>query len=227
MLKRVNRVLKRNLLKSWRLLLAKRLNIRYVSPNFIYIPNLSVGSIVIDAGCSYEADFSLYMIKEYGLRAFGVDPTQKHKKALSLLEQRYKGHFIHLPFAITAKDAELEFYESKENESGSICQDHVNVKSDEITMYKVRGLSLQSILKEVNAKFVDMLKLDLEGAEYELLHHVERDSLEPFNQIFIEFHHHAIDRFHIMDTKNIVAKICSFGFKKFSLDDHNYLFYRA
>lgn len=227
MLKRLFRVVRRNFLKNWRLLSIKKLGIRYVKPNFIYIPNLSRNSLVIDAGCGYEADFSLHMINQYGLKAFGVDPTHKHRQALIQHEKTYLGKFNYLPFAITAKDTELDFYESKVNESGSICHDHTNVKHDEVIKYKVKGLTLSSILKEINETSVDILKLDLEGAEYELLNNVSKADLLPFKQIFIEFHHHAIAQFNKQDTKRLVNKFVNFGFKKFSLDDHNYLLYRA
>ena len=117
---RVINYIKRSNLKNWRLIKAKKLGIKYVSPNFLYLPMFSDNSIVIDVGCSHEADFSLYMMKNYGVKAYAVDPTKKHATALHRIQTSYENKFKYLPYALTAKDQMLDFYESKTNESGSI-----------------------------------------------------------------------------------------------------------
>ena len=50
--------------------------------------------------------------------------------------------------------------------------------------------------------------------------------LKVFKQIYIEFHHHAIKHYSSKDTNMLVSSICKKGFKSFSLDDNNYLFYK-
>ncbi len=226
-IKKAIRTISRKLKKRFRLIEARRKGFKYEAPNFIFFPNLSSNSVVIDAGCSYEADFSLYMIKHYGLKAYGVDPTLKHRKALAVLEEKYKGNFMHMPLAIGAVDSTLTFYESENNESGSMLKDHVNVRQDKTISYEVEVVTLKSILPKIGVEKIDILKLDLEGAEYDLLHGINKDDLLPFNQIFIEFHHHALKQFNKTDTKRMVERICNLGYKSFSLDDHNYLFYRS
>ena len=219
-IRKVRRIIK----KFFRLRKARREGLVFVEPNFIYLPQLSEDSVVIDAGCGYEADFSLYMIKQHGVKSFAVDPTRKHRKALSVLEEKYKGHFLHLPFAISAVDGTLTFHESKVNESGSILEDHINVRQDETISYEVEAVSIKSLLKRIDAVQVDILKLDLEGAEYDLLKAIQEEELLPFKQIFVEFHHHAFSHISEAETQRIVKRISKCGFNSFSLDDHNYLF---
>ena len=120
----------------------------------------------------------------------------------------------------------LTFHESRVNESGSLLTDHVNVIQDETTSYDVEAIRLGSLLKRLAVETVDILKLDLEGAEYELLAGLTSDDLQPFRQVFVEFHHHAVSHFGEADTQSLVGRIAGFGFRDFSLDDHNYLFYR-
>ena len=220
------RLLKRNLKKQMRLTKIKSLGLVYVSPNFIYRVPLSEGGIVIDAGCSYEADFSLHMIEHHGQRSYGVDPTRKHQPQLEKIEKKYKGDFTHLPFAISSSDDSIIFHESTENESGSILCDHVNVKQDQVVEYEVEAVSLKSLLNRIGVDRVAILKLDLEGAEYELLYKLSKNDLVAFEQIFIEFHHHAVEQYSEKDTDILVKRIADFGYKSYSLDDHNYLFYR-
>jgi len=221
---KVNSSVSRLFKKACRLPKMRREGLKYLAPNFIYFPRLTSDSVIIDAGCSYEADFSMHMINEYQLKVYAVDPTLKHRKALRILEEKHKGRFIHLPFAITAEDGALTFYESKVNESGSILADHINVRMDETTSYEVKAISLKSLLNYIGVKQIDILKLDIEGVEYDLVSRISREELLPFKQIFIEFHHHAVTKFSEVDTKRIVERVCGFGFKSFSVDDHNYLF---
>ena len=223
---RAARRVRRDLKKYARLRDARRNGLVYVEPNFVYRPDLSSTSVVIDGGCSYQADFSVYLMRRHGVRAFGVDPTRKHGSALRELEIRYPNRFVHVPCAIAAADGDLTFTESETNESGSLLQDHVNVMQDRTTSYHVRALTLASLLDHIGVDAVDILKLDLEGAEYELLDGTTPEQLRPFKQVFVEFHHHAVSRFGEADTQRIVRRLSSFGLNAFSLDDHNYLFYR-
>jgi FkbM family methyltransferase len=224
---RATRRMGRELRKFARLRKARRAGLVYVAPNFLYRPDLSPASVVIDGGCSYEADFSVCLMRRYGVRAFGVDPTRKHREALRRLESEHPGRFVHVPCAIAAADGVLTFHESRVNESGSLLNDHVNVLHDETTSYDVEAVTLRSLLARLDVETVDILKLDLEGAEYELLAGLTPDELQPFKQVFVEFHHHAVSQFVDDDTRRIVAFISSFGFRAFSLDDHNYLFCRV
>ena len=224
---RVTRRLGREFKKYSRLRQARREGLVFVEPNFVYRPDLSSSSVVIDAGCSYQADFSVCLIGRHGVRSFGVDPTRKHRQALKRLEAEYPGRFQHLSCAIAASDGTLTFHESRDNESGSLFTDHVNVLRDETTSYDVEALTLGTLLRRVGVESVDILKLDLEGAEYDLFERLTPEELRPFRQVFVEFHHHAVGHFGEADTRRLVARVAGFGFRTFSVDDHNYLFYRA
>jgi FkbM family methyltransferase len=220
-----NRIM-RELKKFARLRQARREGLAYVTPNFVYRPDLCPESVVIDGGCSYQADFSVYLMRRHGVRAFGVDPTRKHQDALRELERQYSGRFMYVPCAIAAADGELTFNESQTNESGSLLADHINVLQDQTTSYAVKAITLGSLLNRIGVGAVDLLKLDLEGAEYDLFDGMTPEQLRPFKQVFVEFHHHAVSQYRETDSRRIVDRVMGFGFKAFSLDDHNYLFYR-
>jgi len=166
------------------------------------------------------------LIERYGAICFGVDPTEKHKPALSDLVRKHKDHFVHIPYAVCAENGTLNFFESKVNESGSIMPDHVNVIQDEGISYPIKCLTPKSLLDYLGLDSADILKLDIEGAEYELLETLCLHELLYFKQIFIEFHHHAVESYTFSDTLENVNSICSLGFESFSLDNHNYLFRR-
>lgn len=209
-----------------RIIEAKKAGIAFAKPNYIYLDVFDESSIIIDVGCADDADFSVYTIEKYGLRAFGVDPTLKHAESLRMLEEKTNGRFKHLQLAVSSVEGPVVFNESSENVSGSLCSDHFNVLNDTCRSYEVEAVTLEGLIQKVGAEKVDLLKLDIEGAEYDLLSKITEDDLSPFRQIFIEFHHHALESFSKRDTKAIVKSICEKGFDSFTLDDHNYLFFK-
>ena len=104
--------------------------------------------------------------------------------------------------------------------------DHTNVVADETISYPVKGLTPRSLLDHIGLDSADILKLDIEGAEYKLLKTLPKDELLPFRQIFVEFHHHAVERYTYADTRKAVETVCEMGFENYSIDGHNYLFRR-
>lgn len=204
---------------------ARRMGIVYKAPGYIYRDSFSDNSVVVDVGCADDPDFSIHMIGKYGLKAYGVDPTKKHEPALNRLEERFQGKFKHVPLAVSATNGSITFHESIDNTSGSILAEHTNIKRDSVNSYDVESVTLTSLIDRIEKTDVDLLKLDLEGAEYDLLSSVQQEDLEPYRQIYIEFHHHCTNHT-IEETEKLVRTIENFGYTAFSLDDHNYLFFK-
>ncbi len=204
----------------------KQYGLSFLEPNYIFFDKFGPDSVVIDVGCGAEAEFAMHLINTYGLTAFGVDPTLKHQPALEKLEIVSGGNFRHIDKAVSEKSGTLTFHQSEANESGSLLNDHTNVKNDRVKSYEVETLSISELKKLGNRSSIDFVKLDLEGAEFNLLANVSRDDLADIRQIFVEFHHHCITSYNQSDTLRIVNRIMSLGFQSHTIDDHNYLFYR-
>jgi FkbM family methyltransferase len=205
---------------------AKRLGIQTLPPNYLFFENFDEKCIIIDVGCGFQAEFSCALIDKYKVKAYAVDPTLKHKTYLNVLEEKYRGNFIHVQTAVSKTSGKISFYETLDNESGSILSGHKNIIHDTIRTYEVDSVNLVSLLERLNLKEVDLLKLDLEGAEFDLLKNILKEDLEPYKQIFVEFHHLTVKEYSKNDTKKIVKRIKTFGFKCFSLDHESYLFYK-
>jgi len=205
---------------------AKRLGIKSYPPNYLFFEKFNSNSVVVDAGCGFLAEFSCSLINDYNLRAFGIDPTLKHASLLAEVEAKNNGKFKHVPVAITKNNGKITFNETLDHESGSVLSEHKNIQNDSIRTYEVESMNLLTLIDHLHLKEVDLLKLDLEGAEFELLNSITAQDLLPFKQIFIEFHHLAVTGLSKKDTYRIVKRIQSFGFKSFTLDRVNYLFYK-
>src|SRR5207237_1029470 len=141
------------------------------------------------------------------------------------LARTSNGRFTHVPLAVTSKSGVLMFHESRQNESGSVLANHTNVLHDQTDDYEVESVTLSELTRRISPNKVDFLKLDLEGAEYDLLGEATDTDLQAVGQLFVEFHHHCTDHT-IHETESLVRRIASKGFHVFTLDRHNYLFYR-
>ena len=223
---RILRKVKRDLLFRKRLKKAKKLGVAFEEPNYIFINKFDKGATVIDVGCANDADFSMFVIDTLGLKSIGVDPTRKHHKELAQIRDRSKGKFDFLPYAVAGSSGSITFHESDNFASGSLIGSHHNMKRDTTTTYEVETVTLSGLLDKLGMNTAPYIKLDLEGAEYALLSAATKDDLQKFDQIFVEFHHHAFKEYSTDDTKSLVQKVENCGFLSFSLDDHNYLFYK-
>ena len=199
--------------------------VSFAPPNYIYFGKFDESSTIVDVGCGSEAEFALHLIDKYRLKAYGMDPTRKHAPALQQLEKNHPGLFTHIPKALSWQAGAIVFHESEQNESGSLLSDHHNVLNDRTLSYEVETVSLQGLSNEVHKGTIDFLKLDLEGAEYEVLDKVTPEDLKGIRQLFVEFHHHCIEQYEIADTLARVDKINQAGMESITIDDHNYLFY--
>lgn len=210
---------------TYRKILGRVRGISLINPNYLFRGKFLKNNIIIDAGCGFDADFSTQMIKLYKVKAIGIDPTRRHKESLEKISKETFENFKHEPIAISVASGKITFNESQNNVSGSILTDHSNIKRDKVKLYDVQSISLKDLPSYLNLSVISYIKLDLEGAEYEIINSLKKDDVEKYNQIFIEFHHHCTN-YTMANTLSCVKKMKELDFKSFSLDDHNFLFYR-
>jgi len=197
-----------------------------IEPNYKIINNLNDKSIVVDIGLGDNADFSKALIKRYNLRSFGFDPTKKHCSSLRQIEKNSNGHFKFFPKALSIKKDTEIFYESLANISGSFLNNHINIKNDKTIAYPIETITIEDIFPLIGHNYIDLLKMDVEGEEYKVISSLKESALSQMGQLIVEFHHHCIDGFSFQDTLNCVNILKNYGFKSYSIDKINYLFFR-
>jgi len=77
----------------------------------------------------------------------------------------------------------------------------------------VKVESLSTIMQRLGHKEIDLLKMDIEGAEYKVIDDLIKDKL-PIRQIAVEFHH-RFREFGILKTRQYVKKLRNTGFRLF------------
>jgi len=206
---------------------AQSKNINFFKPNYLYLNKLTRDSRIIDVGCGRDAEMSRYFIDKFGLNAVVVDPTRKHQHSLAAIKSIYGDKFNILNYALSSTDGQITFNESITNESGSIMAEHINVRDGGTISYEVQTISLKSLAEELGNSKIDFIKIDIEGAEFDLIENLTASDLSAYDQIFIEFHHRTVRKYTRRHKLEAVNKLKEFGYKVFTLDDINYLFYRA
>jgi FkbM family methyltransferase len=78
--------------------------------------------------------------------------------------------------------------------------------------HDIKTITLEQIFIDNNIDYVDILKVDIEGAEYDLLNSISDEIYSKIKQLTIEFHD-FIDSSYKQKTNDIIRKLNSLGFK--------------
>ena len=205
-------------------LTAVRIGLTCIPPNYAFIPKFRPGDVVIDVGTGDDPDLSKSIIATYGLECYAVDPTHKHANALQELERQLPG-FHYLPYALGARSGEREFHESTVNVSGSLLPGHRNVVNDPTVSYMVDVVTLEDLLRIIGAEHVALMKIDIEGAEYDLVQCLDAPALRRIKQLIVEFHHDIVSGIVWEDTQRAIAGVKKCGMKAFVYNGRDCLFY--
>ena len=112
-------------------------------------------------------------------------------------------------------DGKLSF---NDPDKGNVSYSPINNTADQIdknNLFNVKKLA--SIMKMLGHNYVDILKLDIEGAEYCVIKDIMESKIFP-SQILIEFHH-RFRGYSIYNTKNTINLLKQNGYQIFNISD--------
>ncbi|WP_396932402.1 FkbM family methyltransferase [Mycolicibacterium sp.] len=172
------------------------------------------GCTIVSAGLGEDASFDVEFAAKYGATVIIVDPTPRaiqhfehivsrlgHKNScayspggqqpveaydLSTLDQK---NFVLVNKALWNENAKLKFFEpsNPKHVSHSIIN-YQNEYSENTSYIEVQAVTLSELLIElsIDPKNIPLIKLDIEGAEIEVLTQCISDGIKP-EQILVEF----------------------------------------
>ena len=180
---------------------------------------LNSNSVVYSVGVGSNIDFDLALIEELKLAVYAFDPTPRSIEWIK--KQSLSKSFKFIPVGLGSNDGEMEFFPPRKESSTHFSPidryDNLGVET-----IKAPVTTLKSLAQEFGHQTIDLLKMDIEGAEYDVIDNLEEQGVE-INQILIEFHH-MYKGISLDDTKNAIDKLRKLGFELFHISQRTYEF---
>jgi FkbM family methyltransferase len=177
------------------------------------LPNL-IGpkSIVYSFGIGDDISWDLGMIDRFGVMVHGFDPTPRC--VTWIRRQKLPEAFCFHELGIANYDGDATFVMRNQDPNWNA----YNIASPSEDAYEKVTCPVQrlaTIMQSLSHDHIDVLKLDIEGAEYDVLHDILAGALRP-KQFLIEFHYFQDLEGRLEDTKAAINTLNKEGYKIFS-----------
>jgi FkbM family methyltransferase len=140
---------------------------------------LSPAPIVLDVGANH-GDFTTPLVDQFHARVTAVEPNPALAGELA-----ESGAALVLPVAVAEGQSSALLVLDANDECSSILP---SVPSTGVDVVEVEALSLSSVIDLVSQDHVDLVKLDVEGAEVAVLEALDPERLRRVVQLAVEFH---------------------------------------
>jgi FkbM family methyltransferase len=144
--------------------------------------------VIVDAG-AYTGFSAIFFANKYpAAEIIAVEPDPENFK---LLTRNIRGYprITPLQAAIWFEDTDLDLYSQTEGHWASSLFSS-SPRAEQSAMHRVRAIQIESLMSRFSLDRIDLLKIDIEGAEKELFEHAA-PWIDRVGAIFIELH----DRF--------------------------------
>lgn len=160
-------------------------------------------SVLIDIGANIGV-FSLFSTFKKNNICYAFEPEERN---FAILKENIKINNLEkaiIPFNIAVSDVNGEH---KLYKTISMSHSLSNV-SDEFEI--VKTVTLESIIKDNNIKYVDYLKIDCEGGEYDILYNTNKNTFKIINKLLIEYHN--VDKSKESNGEHLINYIQQMGY---------------
>jgi FkbM family methyltransferase len=172
---------------------------------------------VYSLGIGRDISFDKEMIQRFGAEVFAFDPTPASMAWLS--KQDVPASFHAHPLGVAARDGMMPFAPVSEH---GVSHTIIERRPEEGGGLQVPVRRLPTILEKLGHRHLDVLKMDIEGAEYEVLRDMAETNIRP-TQVLVEFHHRftgigfrrtlaALLRLHRLGYRRFFSRTDQYGF---------------
>lgn len=177
----------------------------------IHAESLNNDSVIYSFGVGTDISFDLALMQKFHCKVHAFDPTPKSIKWVK--EKGTPKNFIFHPFGLAGKSGKLDLYlpENENHVSGSLLSDMLSSHSKTT----VDVYDLPSVMKSLGHQRIDILKMDIEGSEYEVIQNIIENQLD-IKQILVEFHH-RFKNIGIKKTKSAICVLNEAGYRIFDI----------
>jgi FkbM family methyltransferase len=165
-------------------------------------------SVIYSVGVGEDISFDLSLIKALGCKIFAFDPTPR--SIAWLRTQQLPKEFQFFPWGLGAIDGLVNFIAPED--MGHVSYSSAAVRGDAVQCEVYR---LPTIMRKLGHAKIDLLKMDIEGSEYEVINDLLTHNLRP-RQLLTEFHHGSYG-IKIHKTASALNRLKAIGYRIFSI----------
>ena len=179
---------------------------------------LDAASVVYSVGVGGDISFDLALIERFGLTVHAFDPTPR---SVAWVEaQELPEGFVFHPYGLAAYDGTLSFYAPRKTSSAHFTPVDRYGREDEGERIDCPVKRLATLTRELGHDRIDLLKIDIEGGEYEVLPDILASGI-PIGQLLLEFHH-CYRTIPYARTREMLRTLGAAGYRVFHVSDRTY-----
>ncbi|MBU0766294.1 FkbM family methyltransferase [Patescibacteria group bacterium] len=164
--------------------------------------------VVYSFGVGKDIRFEVDLLKHFDTEVHSFDPTPRAIQWIT--QQKLPSGLTFHPWGIANYDGMADF---------SLPEGHAvsYVMGETMDKNKHGGIvkKLSTIMSELGHSQIDILKMDIEGAEYDVIKDIAKSNLH-INQILVEFHHRFL-YINLEQTENAIRLLQSIGYELFDV----------
>ncbi len=180
-----------------------------------FIPTniLDENAICYSAGVGENISFDKELIKEYKCKVVAFDPTPR---SIEYIKQFVSDKLQFYPYGIWNKDEEKKFYQPAD--PTHVSHSILNLQETD-SFFVAECKSLNSIMDELGHNHLDLLKLDIEGAEHKVIKDIIENKIS-IAVICVEFDQPYSKR----GVMNTISYLIECGYQLIWRDHWNFTF---
>ena len=180
----------------------------------IGLSNLSPASIVYSFGVGEDISFDLALIDLVGCDVVAFDPTPIATEWIR--NQNISSKLIFVPIGLASHDGKVKFHVPPIEGWHSFSRS-ADPNAENQGTIKCDVMRLASLMKRLQHDHLDVLKMDIEGFEYDALDDMINSQIRP-EWLLVEFHHGKYG-IHRSRTKHSVNRLIEFGYDIYWVSD--------
>lgn len=178
---------------------------------------LNSDSVIYSLGIGDSIAFDLELISSHNTKVSAFDPTPDSINWLK--NQSLPDQFKYYQWAVCGKDGTLKMVKRINNrgKKSKMIWAMLDKQTDAAEAIEVPCFCIPSIMRKLSHDRIDLLKMDVEGAEYEIIDTLMQIPRKP-KQLLVEFHH-RFPGIGAQKTKESILKLKYMGYKIFSVSE--------
>ncbi len=183
------------------------------------VPTVLIGPAwrCYDGGVGEDVSFDLGVIERFGCDVFAFDPTPRAIAYAEPIASR-EAHFRFRPVGLWSSNTVMKFYRPRD--PAHVSHSVVNLQHTS-EWFEAAVVSIESIMAELGHTSIDLLKLDIEGAEHKVIAATLRAGILP--QVLCFEVDQPVSAYRFWST---IRRVLGRGYDLVAVDGWNFTFVR-